>query len=115
MMPGRPQFPPADHDACGVGFVAQLGSKGSREVMDRALTALLRLTHRGGVDADGLSGDGAGLLIPIPAAFFRKRAAESGIKLPGRFGLGNAFLPPWAPEAACRAVQSATRRAGLRL
>src|SRR5271168_3042915 len=112
MMPGRPQFPPADHDACGVGFVAQLGSKGSREVVDRALAALLRLTHRGGVDADGMSGDGAGLLTPIPAPFFRERAAAEGFELPGRFGVGTAFVPPWASEAACRAVQSATRRAG---
>ncbi len=53
-----------DHDACGVGFVAQLGSLGSRDVIERALTALIRLTHRGGVDADGSSGDGAGLLLP---------------------------------------------------
>src|SRR5271168_3018767 len=113
MMPGRPQFPPADHDACGVGFVAQLGAPGSREVMDRALTALLRLTHRGGVDADGMSGDGAGLLTPIPATFFRKRAAEAGIRLPGKFGLGFAFLPPGAAEDGCRAVLSAARRSGI--
>jgi len=111
----RPSCPPVDHDACGVGFVAQLGSSGCREVVDRALTALLRLSHRGGVDADGLSGDGAGLLTPIPTEFFRNCAAESGIALPRTFGLGMAFLPPQEAGAACQAVQSAARRAGLQL
>ncbi|HKM90853.1 MAG TPA: glutamate synthase large subunit [Candidatus Acidoferrales bacterium] len=111
----RPCCPPTDHDACGVGFVAQLGSSGCREVVDRALTALLRLSHRGGVDADGLSGDGAGLLTPIPTEFFRNCAAESGIALPSTFGLGMAFLSPQDPGAACQAVQSAARRAGLQL
>jgi len=113
-MAHRSPIAPADHDACGVGFVAQLGGRGSREVVDRALTALLRLAHRGGVDADGASGDGAGLLVPIPTAFFRKCAAEEGIKLPGRFGLGHAFLPPWAVEDACRVVESAAERTGFR-
>src|SRR6202162_1346521 len=82
-----------DHDACGVGFVAQLGSLGSRDVIERALTALVRLTHRGGVDADGSSGDGAGLLLPIPKEFFRARARDERIDLPVDFGLGMAFLP----------------------
>ena len=65
-MRSSPPKPEADHDACGVGFIAQLGSQGNRDVVERALIALARLSHRGGVDADGLSGDGAGLLIPIP-------------------------------------------------
>ena len=55
-----------DHDACGVGFIAQLGSDARHEVVGRALTALSRLAHRGGVDADGRSGDGAGILTAIP-------------------------------------------------
>src|SRR2546422_7665894 len=83
-----------DHDACGVGFIVQLGSFGSREVVERALTALSRLSHRGGVDADGCSGDGAGLLTAIPQKFIRDRAREAGIELPEIFGLGMAFLPP---------------------
>src|ERR1700677_943246 len=82
-----------DYDACGVGFVAQLGSLGSRNVIERALTALIRLTHRGGVDADGSSGHRAGLLLPIPKEFFRARAREERIDLPVDFGLGMAFLP----------------------
>jgi glutamate synthase (ferredoxin) len=93
----------ADHDACGVGFIAQLGAARSRDVIDRALTALARLTHRGGVDADGLSGDGAGLLLPIPQAFFRAGARQVRIDLPQAFGLGMAFIDP-GREAETRAV-----------
>jgi len=63
-----------DHDACGVGFIAQLGGPASRAVVERGLEALARLAHRGGVDADGRSGDGAGLLLSIPKAFFVKTA-----------------------------------------
>ena len=82
-----------DHDSCGVGFIAQLGSSGSREVVERALEALRRLGHRGGLDADGRSGDGAGLLTSIPEQFFRLRAQSAGISLPPQFGLGMVFLP----------------------
>jgi glutamate synthase domain-containing protein 2/glutamate synthase domain-containing protein 1/glutamate synthase domain-containing protein 3 len=108
----RPKFDP-DHDACGVGFIAQLGSRGSREVIERALVALTRLTHRGGVDSDGLSGDGAGLLIPIPREFVRKRALEEGIELPERFALGMAFLPPSQEYAASSVIESAAAASGL--
>ena len=94
-----------DHDACGVGFVAQLGSLGSRDVIERALTALVRLTHRGGVDADGSSGDGAGLLLPIPKEFFRARAREERVSVPVEFGIGMAFLPAGQEDEARAAVE----------
>ena len=113
-MENRPPSLPVDLDACGTGFVAQMGKGPSREVVERALTALLRLSHRGGVDADGLSGDGAGLLTPIPRRFFQRRAAEAGIRLPPRFGVGMAFLPPGEAGAAGAAIECATERAGLR-
>ncbi|MFZ0737255.1 MAG: hypothetical protein WAM96_09205, partial [Candidatus Acidiferrales bacterium] len=114
-MASRRHNPPVDHDACGVGFIAQLGSAvASREVIDRALTALLRLSHRGGVDADGSSGDGAGLLIPIPREFFRARARESGIDLPDEFGLGMVFLPRDHTAAACSSIEALAERFGLR-
>ncbi len=102
-----------DHDACGVGFVAQLGSLGSRDVIERALTALVRLTHRGGVDADGSSGDGAGLLLPIPKEFFRARAREQRINLPAEFGIGMAFLPPGQAEEARSAVEKLSALCGV--
>ncbi|MFZ0634368.1 MAG: glutamate synthase large subunit, partial [Candidatus Acidiferrales bacterium] len=114
-MASRRHNPPVDHDACGVGFIAQLGSAAaSREVIDRALTALLRLSHRGGVDADGSSGDGAGLLIPIPREFFRARARESGIDLPDEFSLGMVFLPRDHTAAACSSIEALAQRSGLR-
>src|SRR6476660_3435677 len=71
-MPESRQKFSADHDACGVGFLAQLGGPASHELVERALTALSRLAHRGGVDAYGRSGDGAGLLTAIPDTFMRK-------------------------------------------
>jgi glutamate synthase domain-containing protein 2/glutamate synthase domain-containing protein 1/glutamate synthase domain-containing protein 3 len=103
-----------DHDACGVGFVAQLGSLGSRDVIERALTALVRLTHRGGVDADGSSGDGAGLLLPIPKEFFRTRAREERINLPVEFGIGMAFLPPGQENEARASVEKLSGLCGVR-
>ncbi len=83
-----------DHDACGTGFVVQLSGLASHEVVDRALTALQRLSHRGGVDADGASGDGAGLLTATPQRFLRRRAAALGIELPRCFGVGMLFIRP---------------------
>jgi glutamate synthase domain-containing protein 2/glutamate synthase domain-containing protein 1/glutamate synthase domain-containing protein 3 len=107
--------PPVDHDACGVGFIAQLGTPaGSREVVERALEALRRLSHRGGVDADGSSGDGAGLLTPIPDKFFRARAGEAGIELPERYGLGVVFLSREGAAATCSSIEEFSRAAGLR-
>jgi len=106
--------PEVDHDACGVGFIAQLGSSGSRDVVERALTALERLCHRGGVDADGLSGDGAGILTPIPKDFIRKRARESEIELPESFGMGMAFISPGQEAAARASVESSATELGLR-
>ncbi len=111
----HPNWGHPDHDACGTGFVAQLGSPPSHAIVQYALTALERLTHRGGVDADGASGDGAGLLTSIPEAFFRARAAEQGIDLPEHFGLGFAFFPASASVEARAAVEAAADTERLRI
>src|ERR1700751_6497483 len=103
-----------DHDACGVGFVAQLGGEAARDVLERALVARGRLSHRGGVDSDGLSGDGAGLLLPIPRLFFRAQSLRSGISLPETFGLGMVFLPRGRETEARHAVESLAQQTGLR-
>src|SRR6185437_12622032 len=87
----HPNWGHPDYDACGTGFVARLGRPASHEIVQIALTALERLTHRGGVDADGASGDGAGLLTSIPYAFFRARAQELGLALSEVFAVGFAF------------------------
>src|SRR6201982_1050585 len=104
----------SDHDACGVGFVTQLGGSPSHEIVERALSAFLRLAPRGGVDAGGRSGDGAGLLMAIPDAFMRKRACAEGIRLPGNFGLGMVFLPSGEERAAQQGIEDCARQNGLR-
>src|SRR5229473_2512083 len=111
----RPNWGHPDHDACGTGFVARLGGSPSHEIIEHALTALERLTHRGGVDADGASGDGAGLLTSIPETFFRARAQEQGIALPEVFGLGFAFFPAGSAVDARAAVEAATDVERLRV
>ena len=93
-----------DHDACGVGFIVRPGHQASHEVVDRGLLALERLSHRGGIDADGASGDGAGLMTDIPEAFIRREAAQLGITLPENFGLGMLFAPMEEQEHARRSI-----------
>ena len=111
----RPNWGHPDHDACGTGFIARLAGQAGHDVIDYALAALERLTHRGGVDADGASGDGAGLLAALPTEFFRSKAAEQGIDLPEQFGLGFAFLPSESVTAAKAAVAEAADQERLRI
>lgn len=68
----------AEHDACGVGFVADLKGRQSHRTIEDALLILRNLDHRGAVGADPLCGDGAGILIQIPDAFYRARAGRDG-------------------------------------
>jgi glutamate synthase domain-containing protein 2/glutamate synthase domain-containing protein 1/glutamate synthase domain-containing protein 3 len=111
----HPNWGHPDHDACGTGFIARLGGAPNHDIIEHALTALERLTHRGGVDADGASGDGAGLLTSIPDAFFRARAQEQGIALPEVFGLGFAFFPAGSAAEARAAVEAAADVERLRV
>src|SRR6266849_7741287 len=116
LQPDRhPNWGNPDHDACGTGFVALLGRPPSHEIVRLALTALDRLTHRGGVDSDGASGDSAGLLTSLPQDFFRARAQEQGIELPATFGLGFAFLPAAVAADARAAVEFAADTERLRV
>src|SRR6202521_2582957 len=112
---GHPNWGHPDHDACGTGFIARLGGAPSYEIMQIALTALERLTHRGGVDADGASGDGAGLLASLPQPFFRARARELGIELPEMFAVGFTFFPNSAVEEARSAIEAAAETERLRI
>src|ERR1700719_3732142 len=111
----HPHWGHPDHDACGTGFIARLGGAPNHDIIEHALTALERLTHRGGVDADGASGDGAGLLTSIPEAFFRARASEQGMDLPEHFGLGFAFFPAAASTEARASVEAAAETERLRI
>jgi len=87
--------PAHEHDACGVGFVANIKGARSHTIIEQGLQVLKNLTHRGAVGADPLAGDGAGILIQIPDQFFREEMAGRGVKLPplGEYGVGMVFLP----------------------
>ncbi len=87
--------PANEHDACGVGFVAHIKGAKSHAIVAQGLQILKNLTHRGAVGADPLAGDGAGILLQIPDAFFREELAKQGVKLPpaGQYGVGMVFLP----------------------
>ena len=74
--------PRNEHDACGVGFVAHIKGRKSHDIVEKGLTILNNLRHRGATGADPLHGDGAGLLVQIPDAFFREEMAKQGVKLP---------------------------------
>src|SRR3954453_12080934 len=83
--------PAYEHDACGVAFVARLDATPSHETVRRALTALANLEHRGAEGADANTGDGAGITVQIPDAFFRGIVAE--LPPAGSYGVGVLFLP----------------------
>ena len=104
--------PQDERDACGFGMVAQLDDQPSRLLVDTAIAALSRMTHRGGVAADGLTGDGCGLLLRKPTVFLRQLAEEAGIVLGPNFAAGVVFLPHDADAAQrCRAELDAQLRA----
>lgn len=86
--------PASERDACGVGLVAAIDGQPRREVVDLALKALKAIWHRGAVDADGKSGDGAGILIGLPRAFFEAQVRDAGHEpRPGPIAVGMVFLP----------------------
>ena len=84
-----------EHDSCGVGFVAHIKGEKSHVIVTQALEILKNLDHRGAVGADPLMGDGAGILLQMPHALFKKWAAGEGQDLPepGNYGVAMCFLP----------------------
>ena len=83
-----------EHDACGVGFVASTKGKKSRKVVEYGIEALKAVWHRGAVDADGKTGDGAGIHIEIPKDFFVERIENAGrLHKEGSICIGMIFLP----------------------
>src|ERR671936_3070167 len=94
--PGQGLYDPSrEHDACGVGFVADLKGRPSHKTIERGLQILDNLTHRGATGADPLAGDGAGILVQIPHAFFTEVARPLEIELPeaGHYAVGYMFMP----------------------
>ncbi len=87
--------PRNEHDACGMGFVASMRGEKSHEIILKGIEVLINLTHRGAAGCDPGTGDGAGILIQIPHAFFARECEHLGIKLPdpGAYGVAMCFLP----------------------
>ena len=96
--------PRFEHDSCGVGFVVDMQGRKSNAILQQALTAVCCLNHRGAAGAEADTGDGAGVTIQVPDAFFR---AVVPFDLPpaGQYATGIAFLPTDDPDRAVRAVE----------
>ena len=95
--------PRYEHDACGVGFVADLTGERRHDTVSRALTVLRNLDHRGAKGSDPDTGDGAGILTQIPDELFRA-VCEFELPAPGHYAAGLVFLPAGPARAAAVAV-----------
>src|SRR5688572_24850714 len=123
-----------EHDACGVGFVANIRGEASHAIVETGIEVLKRLEHRGACGCDSETGDGAGVLLQIPDRLLRECAHELGFELPhaGHYGVAMCFLPPIAPNGASmapegeadgdkaqqwarKAIETASVRAGMRV
>src|SRR5258708_5885782 len=110
--------PAQEHDACGTGFVADVAGRPSHRVVEMAIESVVNLTHRGAVSADGKTGDGAGILTPIPRRLLVDEAARDGKRVTrDRIAVGMLFLPndAGAQAKARQLVDDAIREAGLDL
>jgi len=87
--------PRNEHDACGMGLVANIRGEKSHDIIRKGLEVLINLTHRGAAGCDPETGDGAGILIQIPHVFFARECGELGMQLPesGAYGVAMCFLP----------------------
>lgn len=87
--------PKFEHAACGMGFITQVDGRPSHQLVEKALTMLQRMNHRGGTGAEPDTGDGAGILMAMPDAFFRQQMANVSLTLPaaGDYAVAQLFLP----------------------
>ena len=106
--------PAYEHDSCGVAMVADMHGRRSRDIVDKAITALLNMEHRGAQGAEPNTGDGAGILLQVPDEFLR---AVVDFELPeeGSYATGIAFLPQSSRDAAaaCESVCKIVEAEGL--
>ncbi|WP_176562263.1 glutamate synthase large subunit [Mycolicibacterium palauense] len=113
--------PAYEHDSCGVAMVVDMHGRRSRDIVDKAITALLNLEHRGAQGAEPNTGDGAGILLQVPDEFLRAvcKEQEDGFELPdpGSYATGIAFLPQSSRDAklACEAVEKIVEAEGLQM
>jgi glutamate synthase domain-containing protein 1 len=117
-VPGTLYDPAFEHDACGVGFVADIQGRAGKEILPLALSALERMAHRGAVDADGRTGDGAGVTTQIPYAVLEPQLERMGLHLasPNDLAVGLLFLPtdPERCRSCKKTVAETLVRQGLR-
>ncbi len=111
--------PEQEHDSCGVGVVADIKGCKSHRIIEEGLEVLINLGHRGAAGSDPETGDGAGVLLQMPHALFRRESERLGFQLPagGEYGVGMVFLPP-QPEAARKArslIEEVVASEGLEL
>ncbi len=102
--------PAHEHDACGVGMVVSIDGKRRREVVEAGVEALKALWHRGAVDADGKTGDGAGIHVEIPQDFFQEHTIRTGhTPNPESIAVGMIFLPrtDFSGQERCRSIVEA--------
>jgi len=106
-----------EHDACGVGFIAKTSGERSHDVVERAIAALKSLAHRGAIDADAVTGDGAGLLTQIPHELFKEFLEKKKKPLfrEADLGVGMIFLPrdDYAASHCKKIVEAAVKAEGL--
>src|SRR6266513_739299 len=105
-----------ERDACGIGFVANVEGVPSRDIVETAIRSLCRVTHRGATAADARTGDGAGLLMPIPEAFFAREAHDLGVNgsHEARLGIVTVFdFEHASPHEIRRIVGTACRMEGI--
>lgn len=98
--------PHDERDACGVGMIAAIDGVPRRAIVEKGIEGLRNMWHRGAVDADGKTGDGAGIHIQLPQEFFADYIARIGKQPDARIAVGMVFLPKknFAAQEACRAV-----------
>lgn len=115
--PSSLYVPSLEHDACGIGFIAQLDNQASHAVVSDALTMLENMEHRGACGWDPNTGDGAGILIQIPHSFYQEECQQLGFTLPepGEYGVGMIFFPGDEElRSACRQIlESFVEKLGL--
>ena len=97
--------PEQEHDACGVGVVANIKGQKTHQIIEEGVQVLINLGHRGAAGRDPDTGDGAGMLIQTPSKLFEREAVALGIDLPaaGEYGVGMVFLPPEV-QTECRSL-----------
>ncbi|NLG47930.1 glutamate synthase large subunit, partial [Gordonia sp. (in: high G+C Gram-positive bacteria)] len=108
--------PSNEHDSCGVAFVVDMKGRRSRDIVEKAITALVNLEHRGAAGSEPNTGDGAGILLQVPDKFFRA-VVDFTLPAEGAYATGIAFLPQSEADAACAAesVEKIVESEGLKV